>query len=369
MSFKKLTCTACGTEYILGAGTRAAACNVCGKDLRESEASAHDVKLPDRIVPFAVTKEQSRKSLLTWLSEGDYTPDDVLASSTVPDTNGLFMPVYVFRGKFRGNWSASSGYRRKEKYFEKNSNGELVEKERTVTDWRPSNGQAFGEFSVVSFGGMRNEKNSHAVDATLVHANAARVEGRSSQSFDAQHAQQVSMLPFTQDGAAAWKTSGESSAKSEAHSQVNRSVPGDEHKDLNVHVTYELESTITAWVPCWTTRYEYRGESHRVFIDGSDATAIDGTRPEDKSAREHAKRLFRPAHVTAAVCVGVVLLLAIFSAGLSGAAFLVGAPVTGWRYWRAFQRKKEQLTLSKRTRQEALQAILKHPETALGAAA
>ena len=168
-------------------------CNFCGGKFEIESAAEEQVMLPDSILPFSVTKDLYNKTVLEWLSEGDYTPDNVLESSAFSAVNGLYLPMWLFNGKYSGNWSASSGYNRTEYYTEYSEiQKKYVRRSRTVTDWRPSSGSVAGVYTVLSYAGE-----SDAVDSSIAtYAHGTGFKRGDIKTFNAKYTQGFNLLEF-----------------------------------------------------------------------------------------------------------------------------------------------------------------------------
>ena len=118
LNLNKIACSNCGAELLFDPGTKMSNCNFCGSQFEIENTEEDKVIVPDGILPFSVVKNEYNKKVLEWLSEGDYTPDDILEGSHFSSVNGLYLPMFFFTGKYSGNWSASSGYNRTEYYTE-----------------------------------------------------------------------------------------------------------------------------------------------------------------------------------------------------------------------------------------------------------
>lgn len=67
----------------------------------------------DEIVPFKVSLEESRRAMLAWLIEGEFTPDNILAETEFKDVQRRFFPYYTFVGSYSVQWTARAGWRSK----------------------------------------------------------------------------------------------------------------------------------------------------------------------------------------------------------------------------------------------------------------
>jgi ribosomal protein S27E len=352
MSFQKITCQQCQAEFLVAPATSSAACNFCGTQMASTTGQAA-ISPPDGILPFTVTKQQYQQALLAWLSEGEYTPDDILSSSAFGEVNGVYVPMHVYQGAYHGHWSATSGFKREVKYYEKNSEGEQVEKVKTVTDWRPSSGQVAGEFRVLVFAG--SHLGIH--DEMIRFASEAAYAEHDAEPFDSVATAGFNLMDFSGDEDVLWHAAGESKATAIARAQIVRQIPGDEHKDLQHHLFWDRQPARKVYLPCWFVAYKYKDQSFHACLDGRNAARIDGVRPEDQARKAQVKKYFLPAHVTAGVAVGVWGLLKLGQSSFSVTMFWVGALLAAAMYGAAIYRKRKLINASRARRLEILRTF------------
>lgn len=360
MSLTKTVCGSCGAIFLSSEKTAQKDCNFCGARLSETKGALTDLVIPDAIIPFGVDREAYRKKMFTWLCDGEYTPEDILAESKFSDVLGIYIPIYVFSGTFDGTWAASSGYKRKEDYYETNSEGKEVRKTREVTDWRPSSGSASGTFNVRCYAGGTEGKWIDKLQALGLELECVMQQSDEGleREFEEESLNGVNMLEYLQGAEAIWTEQGESDAEGDAISAASEMVPGETHKDLHVNMSYHLESTRKVLVPYWAQFYSYKGVDYHVRMVGSEDLEINGAKPEDKDRKSAAKKLFYPAHISAGVVVVVGLVALLISQVTGIVLLLVGAGIVGGIYWKANKSKKNFLEASKQKRLKALSVHL-----------
>jgi hypothetical protein len=190
-------------------------------------------------------------------------------------------------GSPTASWSATSGYKREVKYYEKNSEGEQVEKVKTVTDWRPSSGQVAGEFRVRVFAG--SHLGIH--DEMIRFASEAAYAEHDAEPFDSVATAGFNLMDFSGDEEVLWHAAGESKATAIARAQIVRQIPGDEHKDLQHHLFWDRQPARKVYLPCWFVAYKYKDQSFHACLDGRNAARIDGVRPEDQARKAQVKEI------------------------------------------------------------------------------
>lgn len=292
-SLSKIGCKSCGAELVFDPGTQLSNCNFCGSSFEIEQAEEFQLIVPDGILPFTITKDSYEKSVLQWLSDGDFTPDDVLSSTVFQSTNGIYLPMWFFKGRYHGNWSASSGYDRIETYLERDSNGKLRERSRTVTDWRPSNGQISGEFAVLSFA---NSESNIPWDA-INYAHGTSFARGDLKPFDSKYSAGFNLIEFKDESIDSWESYGEEQVNRIAKSDAESRIPGDRFKDLRSDVLHDKEEPIRVYIPFWLTHYSYGEEKFHVYMDGTATHRIEGIRPVDKEKEAEANRKFLKGHI------------------------------------------------------------------------
>lgn len=365
-TLNKISCKNCSAELLFDPTTQMSSCNFCGAqfEIESAEEAIIEYK-PDGLIPFSFNKQQFKNAVLAWLSEGDYTPDDILTASIFDDVNGIYLPQYFYQGRYHGNWSASSGYNRQEEYIEYSSIQEKnVRKTRTVTDWRPSNGQAAGEYSILGFAAEANNLPSSIAGFMQ---NATFKSGQI-KPFDNQYVTGFNIVPFAFDQDYVWSQYGQSQADAIAKIDIKNRVPGDKHKDLFFDLMYDHKKVINLLQPAYLIHYEFNGEKFFTYIDGDKIDRIEGVRPVDKKRQEHVHQLKKPIRIFWWVSMSLLVLLLIIYFNLNSydqnsfnpiaiGYFIVAAIGGIYAYVTSNNAVKAVLEESKKRRQDILSAL------------
>lgn len=279
---KKITCTNCGAELLFDPTTQLTSCNFCNSHFEIKNSVDEQVIVPEGIVPFTVNKQEYESSALKYLSEGEYTPIDILETSVFSSVNGIYLPVWYYSGKYSGNWSASSGYDYVEEYQVKRD-GKWVTETRVVTDWRPSSGNCDGDLLVTGY--AAGEHKSELVVFTW-HTVLKKIKIK---PFDSKYTIGFNLIEFELDEHESWDKYGQEAADHYVRSQVYPRIPGDHYKDLHVEAVYDKEKPLRIYYPVWITYYKYKGQEYYVWIDGNNPSRVFGSRPIDESIKSKAE--------------------------------------------------------------------------------
>jgi ribosomal protein S27AE len=295
---KKITCSNCGAELLFDPDTQLTSCNFCGSHFEIKNAVDEEVIVPEGIVPFTVSKKNYQAGTLAWLSDGAYTPVDILESSIFSSANGIYIPVWFFHGKYRGNWSASSGYDY-EAQFNENIGGKWEVVTRVVTDWRPSSGNCDGELNSLGYA------SDDAKIELIVYTTRTFIKKHNIKPFDSRYTLGFNLMKFNKENEEeTWEQYGKISADSYVESQVLGRIPGDHYKDFYVEADFTKENPKRIYVPVWITYYTYKGQQYYVWMDGQDQENIRGLRPEDTELKSKGEVFFKISKYWWIVVVG-----------------------------------------------------------------
>jgi DNA-directed RNA polymerase subunit RPC12/RpoP len=346
VSLKTLTCRTCGADLIFDPATQATVCNYCGNSFRVEEAVDKVVPTPDGILPFKVAKDQYHQRLLEWLIEGDYTPDDILESSVFDQVNGIYLPLFMYVGKYHAPWVAAAGFDRKESSLI-TVNGKLVNTTKTVTDWRPCNGEANGSFTELIFAG------EHVKPEIAQFAAGCGFGTGDLKEYDPRYTLGFVMQGFAGSDEEVWSTQISGRVKALVEADIKQKIPGDRQRDLSYDLSTEKKA-FRVYAPYWIVYYKYKGAEYHVCMDGLTSARMDGKRPEDQDRKKTVSKFFLPAHICLAIWLVVFFGAVQASQDAGTAAFFIGLIPTIILYVRASSKKKVVIEKSKAIRQQIL---------------
>jgi hypothetical protein len=287
---KKISCKSCGASLMFDPATQMSSCNFCGTKFEIELAEAADLTIsPDGLIPFSVTHDQFKNLVFAWLSEGDYTPDDILTSSVFDEINGLYLPQYFYEGRYSGNWSASSGYDRQESYVVI-VNNKAVTRYRTVTDWRPSSGQVANNYSILGFAGQ-----SETLPPTIApFMHDCSFSAGQLKPFNPEYTSGFNIVPFELDSDIIWNSLGSIQADSIAGADIRQRIPGDRYDHLTFDMNYDHKKVTNILSPAYIVHYDYSDDKFHVYMDGDKSIRIEGERPVDKERQDKVHVLKKP---------------------------------------------------------------------------
>lgn len=312
-----LKCPNCGSSDITMESERLAVCKSCGgKFAIEEDKGVRNVyvtnevhigegagkaDLENRTVESVVDAVTVMRNVFIDLADDPDIPEDIFDSefgTVVSEIDQYLCAEY----DVSVTYSASVGYDRKEKYYDTDSQGRLVEKTRTVTDWRPFNGH------------QNLRETGTAVLQTKGDAYVQRIRfgvwlrnSGDSVPFEQGSVDDEPVTPSKDSYDEARKE-----AESKAESACGSSLPGDRHKDFRATSVSELKSSTVYVIPDFVLPYKYKGTefSSREYACNTYASQITG--PSDKANKEaKVSAKLRPFIIPALVVPIVLFITAI----------------------------------------------------------
>lgn len=221
------------------------------------------------IIPFSFAKEIFDKGAMQWLSQGDYTPADILDSYRSAASKGMYIPVYL--------WNIA--------YLHTSPMGNRT-----------------GKFSTSDFAKDQSDWPAYILTSAKTFA-----------------ADKNMVKPFNTAYTLGFEMAAEDSIDSDDFKTAARqfalaAASAKERVDPKTIVITEMELS-KVYVPFWINKYTYQSERHQVIMSGNNDLHIDGSRPVDTNAAK-SRPSFKWSLILLGVTVGWFILMMIIIAFL-----------------------------------------------------
>lgn len=357
LTLTRLSCPSCGAPLSFRPGMVAVRCPFCDTEtLLGGRDDLAEVSVETRqVAPFSTTPEAFQQALLAWLSEGDFTPDDILEQALLTEHTGLFLPVWRLSGELHADFTVSAGYDREvEKIIERRQDDGSVRRDvrhETVTDWRPFRGEATAPYAVwvLGSGSVPEALQGWAEDV----AEACEAWQELTPELLGGHL----VEEFGVDADAALAGRGAKGVQRTAEARCKERVPGDRTKDLKVDVRTRDERAEPHLHPFWFAAFEYGDRTYPVGMSGRDLSKATGERPVDADRKARVTALARPWKISLAVTL-VVTVIGLCAGVFPGIiALVVGGITTGGFVWSAHKKTQVILEASRAVRRRVLERV------------
>lgn len=275
-------CEACGADVVYSAEYQSLKCDFCGKVTQLVQDNYQVPTSCDFIIPLSLTDKLLEICAYQYMSSGEYTRDDVIESARILKIRKTYVPFFRYRGNYRGTWSASFGYYRRESYtdWERDSQGvsRPVTKTRTVTDWSPASGTLDGFFDLSGYAGSSLDNSvASYIEKDLNVSEATSDPMRFVAGVEVENISQPQKQTFDERVFHRYEEVVQADAESNAQ--------GDEQRDWNwnANCSYETSSVLS---PVCQITFEYDNAEYSLWVDGSDPSrSIGDPLPKDVSRR------------------------------------------------------------------------------------
>jgi len=258
-------CQSCQAVSVLEPEKVSQACDFCGATALVAEHEQKQPFRPESLLPMKVSAGDARKALREWLSARFWAPSDLSKKAMTDQVKGLYIPYWTFDAQARAVWSAESGTY----YYVTELSGGKPRRVRK-TRWSPASGEL-----------------SHFFDDQLIAASRG-VHGpllHEVEPFDT-----TRLVPYSAHFLSGWvveryqidllaaAASSRSRMDGTLRELCGRAVPGDTHRNLQVHATYSGQTFKHVLVPLWLLSYRYGKQTFQAAING-DSGRVAGEHP------------------------------------------------------------------------------------------
>jgi hypothetical protein len=215
---------------------------------------------PQSLLPFKISESEVRDRIRQWYASKWLAPNSLRKRALVDRVRGIYVPYWTFDAHAVCPWEAEAGhyYYTTETY--RDSNGRRQTRQVRHVRWEPASGEVrhfFDDEPVPGTHGISLEL-LKAVEpfptAELVPYDSAFLSG-----FVVEHYQVVLLEAAESSQAAMQRKLSEMCA---------REVPGDTHRNLQIHPTFSERTFKHVLVPVWLLTYLYANRAWQVVVNG-----------------------------------------------------------------------------------------------------
>jgi ribosomal protein L37E len=252
---KVIACKRCGAHTTLDPHVAASSCAFCGTTAVVESPANPNVIRPEGLLPFRVTRESALQSFRKWLHGLWLRPNDLKSASRVNAMQGAYIPFWTFDAATNSSWTAEAGYYY---YVQVRRNNQTV-RERRVR-WEPAAGTLERFFDDVPVPASRG------ADASLCRDIEPYPTG-SLTPYEPSYLSGFLAEENAVDLPEALETA-KTRMRNEIVAACAQEVPGDTHRNLDVHTVFSALAYKNALLPIWIAAYDYHGKPYRFLVNG-----------------------------------------------------------------------------------------------------
>ncbi|MEO5896170.1 MAG: zinc ribbon domain-containing protein [Vicinamibacterales bacterium] len=235
-------------------------CDFCGSP---SLLDYTEIKAPIRpqgVLPFKVDAGSVREQIRKWFSTKWLAPNDLKRRGLVDRIHGVYIPYWTFDANVVCPWDGEAGhyYYTTEQYRDNKGNSQT--RQVRHTRWESASGQIthfFDDEPVAGTHGVRQDLLRQVepfATSELVGYDTAYLSG-----FVVEH-YQVVLIEAAERSL--------ESMYSKLMELCAAQVPGDTHRNLQIHPAYSERTFKHVLVPIWLLSYTYGATIHQVIVNG-----------------------------------------------------------------------------------------------------
>ena len=294
-------------------------CPFCGAVCHITANLTEKAEMPERIAPFSTSFDEFRQTAMSMLVAEDYAPVNISGLVPFEGAKGVYLPVYLYEGQYECTWSCKM-----------KAEGESAGNRKEV--YRPQNGVSKGGYTITCMAcdGVASAKELaeyvRSLDAMDVDI----------QSFHTDILHGRFFLTHNRNSQTSWKQWGEDTLSDLVGKKTQMQMQSNEMKDFKCNLISEtLPESRLMFFPVWMIHFQYDGESHHIFMDGTGRNGIKGTTLIDHTLKATAEKPFKSLKYIAVAAIVIPVLMFMAGWPLPAIIALIASALVffGYRYY------------------------------------
>lgn len=254
-------CKSCDAISVFDPEKVAQRCDFCGSAQIIPYEQVKPPIRPESLLAFKIDHTGVRESLRRWYGSRWFAPNRLKSAALTDTVHGVYLPYWTFDAQVDASWTAESGYHYYTTETYRDSNGQTQTRQVQHTRWEPSSGRL-----------------NHFFDDDLIPA---------TKGVNPELLPQIEPFPtkeliaYAPDYVAGWVVEqyqldliaaaqrSRDRMESETRSMCSSQVPGDTHRNLQVHADFSRQTFKHVLLPVWLVSYNYGTKTYQVLVNGS----------------------------------------------------------------------------------------------------
>ncbi len=253
---KSVRCQSCQAISVFDPAKVGQRCDFCGSASLVPYEQVKDVFCPESLLPLKISEPQARDLIRNWYQRRWFAPNKLRTKALTDTAKGVYLPYWTFDAKAHAHWTAESG--------------RYTDRDRKHVRWTTASGDVDHVFDDDLVGASRGVNQSYL---------------RSVEPFPTN-----SLIPYDPGYLAGWTveryqidlvaaaTMSRTQMEATLRALCAKQIPGDTHRNLDVHSAFTEQKFKHILVPVWLLTYTFRAKSYQVLVNGVTGK-ISGGRP------------------------------------------------------------------------------------------
>jgi hypothetical protein len=257
---KSVRCKSCNAISVFAPDRVGQRCDFCGSPaLLPVTETAAPIK-PESQLPFKIGEARVRESVRQWYRTRWFAPNRLKTRAMTDTVHGVYLPYWTFDAQVSANWTADAGYYYWETETYRDAQGKSQTRRVRKVRWVPAAGHLDHFFDDELVPG------SKGVDPGLLR----KIEPFPTQElvpYDPGYLSGWVVEQYQIDLVAAAKHSRDIMDQ-KLRTLCAGQVPGDTHRNLQVHADYSAQTFKHILVPVWLLTFNYGRKVYQVLTNG-----------------------------------------------------------------------------------------------------
>ena len=257
---RSVQCQSCRAVMVFEADRVGQNCEFCGSPALVDYTEIKAPIRPQGVLPFRIDAARVRETIRRWWKSKWLAPGRLAHASLVDTLRSLYIPYWTFDARVHCPWTAEAGYHYYVNVEGRDSQGRRVTRREQRTRWEPAAGaidHVFDDEAVPGTQGLPLDLLRQVEPFPTKEVVAYDT------AFLAGHVVEHYRVVLVE---AAQRSQEQMHAALEALSAGQ--VPGDTHRNLQIHPQYSGRTFKHVLVPVWLLSYNFGAKSFQVIVNG-----------------------------------------------------------------------------------------------------
>lgn len=355
---KQVICPACTKPITtFNANNLMSQCPHCSSKLVNPLVKPKAMAFPDRIIQFKTKEEDFERVMVTALVNQDYVPTDIFDIVTADKVVQVYLPMYLYEGTYNASWACEYAEQGQRVDISRNWQGDKTLKTKNVTNWRPQNGNASGNFSFLCLANEGNDVPEELRNFTRLFPYDVMMSKEFERDLIDVNDKNLMVVERNADSQLVWQKNGKQMVEDTARNAAYNQLGSQQIRNFRATSSYTLTNAGKfVLVPFWFVYYKYDNMQYHFLMDGIGART-SYTHPVNEEEVNFVKGKKNIISIVKWLWLVAIALLLI--AGIVGALIYAGVWLVGYLITQSVMNSKinQRLEESKAARQAGAEKL------------
>lgn len=246
-----------------------AKCPYCNSKLVNPLVKPKAMAFPDRIIQFKTREEDFEKVMVTALVNQNYVPTDIFDIITADKVIQVYLPMFLFEGTYNASWACEYAEQGQRVDVSRNWQGDKTLKTKNVTNWRPQNGNAAGNFALLCLAHEGNDVPEELRNFTRLFPYDVMMSKEFEPNLIDANDNNLMVVERNSDAQLVWQKYGKQMVEDTARNAAYNQLGGQQIRNFRATTSHNITNMgKLVLVPFWFVYYKYNNKQYHFLMDG-----------------------------------------------------------------------------------------------------